>query len=127
MGSNPPVEIAAWLACLAFVVMLIKNGLSLVDRIKDKPPAHEVRAEAATTYSTKVELKDHVIQDFQEHSNLWSKIGGMERGLTQQIQEMERRLNTQDEERTQRVHTRLDEILGDMREMRGEMKANQAK
>jgi hypothetical protein len=38
MEFNAPVEIAAWLGCLAFALMLFNEGSKLVDRIRGKTP-----------------------------------------------------------------------------------------
>jgi hypothetical protein len=35
---NPPVQIAAWLGCLAFGLMLFNEGAKFVDRIRGKAP-----------------------------------------------------------------------------------------
>ncbi len=38
MDFNPPVEIAAWLGCLAFALMLFNESSKLVDKIRGKSP-----------------------------------------------------------------------------------------
>jgi hypothetical protein len=38
MDFNPPVEIAAWLGCLAFALMLFNESSKLVDKIRGKTP-----------------------------------------------------------------------------------------
>ena len=38
MEFNAPVEIAAWLGCLAFALMLFNEGSKLVDRIRGRAP-----------------------------------------------------------------------------------------
>jgi hypothetical protein len=38
MEFNAPVEIAAWLGCLAFGLMLFNEGSKFVDRIRGKTP-----------------------------------------------------------------------------------------
>ena len=43
------------------------------------------------------------------------------RKLAPEIVEMERRLSEKDEERTKQLHDRLNDILGDLREIRGEL------
>jgi hypothetical protein len=39
MEFNAPVEIAAWLGCLAFGLMLFNEGAKLVDRVRGNPGA----------------------------------------------------------------------------------------
>lgn len=43
--------------------------------------------------------------------------------LAREMGDMERRINFADEGRTKEIHDRLNDILGDLREMRGEVKA----
>lgn len=38
------VNIAAWLACLAFVVVLVNGALKLTDRMKGQPPNEQLEA-----------------------------------------------------------------------------------
>jgi len=114
------------------IFVIINQGASLVDRLKSKPAPADVRAESLDKFATKVDLQQAVLKNDQEHNNVWSKIGGMERGLKEEIDlkvtgvsrelvEMERRLNKSDEERTSRVHDRLDNIFAEVAEMRGAM------
>lgn len=106
---------------LAAMATAINQVFKLVDRFKDKPSGGEVRAEAVDKFVTKPEFNAHVARNLQEHDHFFKKVSGVERGLSREMQEMERRLNTIAEERTVKLHDRLNEILGDMREMRGEM------
>lgn len=115
------------LLALAALLAAVNQGKKFFDNLKDKPSAGEVRHEAGTIYARQSELRDHVSQDFQEHSNLWSKIGGLERGLTKELKDLELRIDSKDEARTHALHNRLNEILGDVREMRGEMRAEKPK
>jgi hypothetical protein len=73
-----PVGIAAWLGCLAFVVMLVNGILKLVDRTK-------VRPEPSMTYATKADMDKHAQENRKEHENLFAKIGGVERGLRDDV------------------------------------------
>lgn len=63
LTASPPVEIAAWLGCLAFVAFLVKNVLSITDRFKERPPP-------AQTYMTKNDCAaahEIVGRNFQQH------------------------------------------------------------
>jgi len=68
--NTPPVEIAAWLGCLAFTVMLINGILKITDRLKPKEPVPPLHHE----YSTKLELQDHAKLDLAEHQILHERI-----------------------------------------------------
>jgi hypothetical protein len=110
MGTNPPVEIAAWLGCLTFVVMLINHLMKVVDRVRGKPTPGEVQSDSIERFVAKSEFRDHVLRNDQEHDNFFKKLGGVERGLTRELQEMERRLNASDEARTSKLHDRLNNL-----------------
>ena len=77
---SPPVEIAAWLACAAFVVTMVNGVTKLIRNFKDKPAPGDVQREAAERFAEKEELRHHIEWNRREHENLFSKIGGVERG-----------------------------------------------
>lgn len=84
--------------------------------------------------AAKAEFDKHVEENKREHENLFSKIGGVERGQTARMdavseqwrtlvdKKMGELLRSNDEGR-QRLHERIDEILGAVSELRGEMRA----
>ncbi|MEI6565318.1 MAG: hypothetical protein WCR20_01470 [Verrucomicrobiota bacterium] len=55
--TGAPVELAAWLGCLAFVVAAVNGVMRLVDRMKDKPSPGEVRAEASDKFVQKAQCE----------------------------------------------------------------------
>ena len=122
-GEIPdPVALAGFLGCLFFLVAGINAVMKVVDRMRDKPPAGEVAKHTAEFYATKEQLKDHVSADFQEHSNLWAKIGGLERGLRGDLQETERRIVASAEAGRENLHGRINEVLAAVSEVKGEIK-----
>ena len=54
--------------------------LKLVDRMKDKPHPGDVQRDGNEKFATKYELQKHIEHDDSVHRDLFSKIGGVERG-----------------------------------------------
>ena len=104
---TPPVSIAAWLACLAFVVMLINGGMKMVRSFKDTPAPSEVQREAAAMFAQKEELNKHIEWNRREHENLFSKIGGVERGVEGRV---EQKLDASRAERREDMHSLHHEV-----------------
>ena len=148
MDSLTSVNIAAWLACLSFIVMLAGGILKLTDRLRDKPSASEVANKAAETFARREaaeELRTRLAalealreSDLKDASfsrkNIYDEMRNMEKridsalvGIRAEMGELERRLNSADEARTLKIHDRLNEILSDLGEMRGEHHANHSK
>ena len=132
---DSPQAVGWLLLALAAIAVALNQVLRLADRWKDKPPAGEIQRDALERFATKMECEQRHRAATEDLRNVWSKIGGVERGLkadmdakvgslARELVEMERRINNADEERTLKLHDRLNEILGDMREMRGEMNKN---
>jgi len=80
MDQTTSLNIAAWLGCIAFLVVLANNVLKLVDRAKDKPHPGDVERQGLEKFATKHELQKHIEHDDSVHRDLFSKIGGVERG-----------------------------------------------
>lgn len=110
MPITPPVEIAAWLACLTFVVMLVNGVMKLVDRVKGKPAAGDVAREAADKFTTKTEFRDHAEWNLNEHQNLFSKIGGVERGMNDRLDKKFTDLQESAHEGREKLHKRINRI-----------------
>jgi hypothetical protein len=76
----------------------------------------------------------HVAKNEREHENLFSKIGGVERGQLARLDsiskdwrvlldaKMEQLMESNDQGR-EKLHDRINQILGEMKEMRGELNA----
>ena len=78
--DSVPIGIAAWLACLLFVMGLIITGLKLVREFRGQPEAAAVQAEAADRYVTKAHCDRLHESAKQSVDHLFSKLGGVERG-----------------------------------------------
>jgi ABC-type nickel/cobalt efflux system permease component RcnA len=77
---TPPVQLAAWLGCLAFVVMLANGLIRLWRSLKDKPAPGEVRDEAHRKFIAKEAFAHAEAEHKKVHEQLFAKIGGVERG-----------------------------------------------
>jgi chromosome segregation ATPase len=106
---NPPVEIAAWLACLAFVVMLVNQGSKAISVFRGKPEASEVERDAQQRFATKIECVDKHKRIEEENARLWAKIGGIERGMREHVDKL-----------SDVWRARLEEQVGAMRKERQE-------
>lgn len=115
------------LVSAAALAAALNQGLKLLDRWKDKPAPGDVALHSATTFATKQDCLNNHRRADEELQKIWSKIGGMERGLTTQIQEMERRINKSDEDRSKNLHDRINDILAAVSKLSGiiEQRRNQ--
>jgi hypothetical protein len=84
------------------------------------------------TPASKEEFERHVASNKQEHENLFSKIGGVERGSTARLDEFSKEwrgalsmqtseIKLSAEQRQTVLHNRITDVLGEVRELRGEV------
>jgi uncharacterized protein YicC (UPF0701 family) len=137
---NPPSEIAAWLACAAFVMMLVNQALRLKERLMGErhgqeifPQPLEVRAvgdPVSKEYcdrnhqesTGRIEAMDQALKEMrQERRESAAKLEEQVRTMSRDMPELERRLNAATEARLEKVHHRINEVLGEVRELRGEI------
>ena len=137
-----PVGFAAWLACAAFVVMLTNQGLRLKERLMGDKRGQEifpqplevrpVRDPVSRDYcdrnhqlsTSRIEVVEQELRELREERR--ASAGKLEQKLedvTRDIPELERRLNAANEARLEKVHTRINEVLGEVRELRGAIKS----
>ena len=140
VGDSVPIGIAAWLACLLFVMGMIITGLKLVKEFRGQPEAAAVQAESAERYVSKAVCERyHQAMDARLEALMGQRSVDLQAGaasrkgiyvelecVRKEMVEMERRINKADEERTTGLHDRLNEIMGEMSEMRGMLKAKQS-
>lgn len=69
------------LVILAAIIVGLRQGIGFFRDLKQKPEPYEVQREAAAAYVTKPVFESHIAVNHREHENLFSKIGGMERGI----------------------------------------------
>jgi len=135
-----PVGLAAWLACAAFVLMLANQALRLKERLLGEkspqqifPQPLEVRPvrdpasrefcegnhQASTRRIEAIEQELGELRDERRESA--AKLEEQIETVSREIPELERRLNAANEVRLEKVHNRINEVLGEVRELRGEV------
>jgi len=138
---NAPEGIAAWLACAAFVLMLGKQGLRLKERLLGEKRAAEIfpqplEVKTAPHLATReycdsnsnaavrrIKAIEQELSDLRnERREAAAKLEEKIEIAGRDINELERRLNAVNEARFEKVHTRINEVLGEIRELRGALK-----
>jgi hypothetical protein len=94
------VFVASLIGAIFFLSAGINQVIAIVRNFKDKPSAGEVRGESAEKFVTRSDFKEHVAATTKQHENLFSKLGGVERGAKAAL----------DAERV-RVDARFNELL----------------
>jgi hypothetical protein len=104
MIDTVPVEIAAWLGCLAFILLLLNEGVKFTDRLRGKTP-HPPNEQLSVSMS---EIERRVAK--LEHSNIkiWAK---METDKNEVIRN--------GEQRAEKIHNRVNDVLQAVSELRG--------
>lgn len=134
LTSPTPGDMAAFLGCLFFLVAGANQVMKFLDRNKDKPPASDVRAELVEKFTPKDVFHAHVAQNLREHENMFSKLGGVERGATARMDALSKEwrafvdakfseMATADNSGREKLHDRINEILSEVSELRGEIRA----
>ena len=102
-----PIGIAAWLACLLFVMGMVVLGMKLVREFRGRPGADEVKAEAAERYVTKAHCERLHEQSKQSEDHLFSKLGGVERAAAAALSCEVRQLREERKKDAEILHSRL--------------------
>lgn len=132
-GDSVPLAIASWLACLAIVLVIGLLIVKVAREVRGRPMAGEVRSEALERYTQKAEFAEHVEWNRREHENLYSKIGGVERGSIARMDDISkewrqfveagmRDLVASNNTGREKLHDRINQILREVGEIRGELK-----
>ncbi|MEN6533045.1 MAG: hypothetical protein ABFD89_05240 [Bryobacteraceae bacterium] len=86
VADSVPLAIASWLACLAIVLVIGLLIVKVAREIRGKPAAGDVQAEAAEKFVTKKHCDKQQDLERMAHQELFSKIGGVERGAAAALQ-----------------------------------------
>ena len=135
-----PVGLAAWLACAAFVLMLANQAFRLKERLLgEKSPqqifpqpldVRPVRDPVSREYcdsnyhasTRRIKAIEQELSELRtERRESAAKLEEKIETVSREIPEMERRLNAANEARVEKVHNRINEVLGEVRELRGEV------
>ena len=135
---EPPVGFAAWLACAAFALVLANQLLRLKERLLGEKAPQQIfpqplevrtaREPVSREYcdrnyqasSRRIEVIEQELADLrQERLESAAKLEEKIETVNREIPELERRLNAANEARLEKVHNRINEVLGEVRELRG--------
>jgi len=137
---SAPAGLAAWLACAAFVIMLANQVFRLKERLLGEKGRQQIfpqplevktapnpvtRDYCDSNYQANTRRIKAIEQELAELRNERREAAAkLERKIelaSREINELERRLNAANEARFEKVHTRINEVLGEIRELRGEL------
>jgi hypothetical protein len=82
-----PTGTATWLAVLGFLLFIWNQGAKALRSTKDKPHPGDVQRESAEKYVTKPEFQNHVAKNDKDHDNIFTKMGGVERGAKSAVEQ----------------------------------------
>ena len=104
MIDTVPVQMAGWLGCLAFGLMLFNEGAKFVERIRGKRP-HPPNEQLDLSVS---QMERRVSRLEEDSSKVWTK---MEADKTE--------LLLAGEHRAEKLHNRINAVLEAVAELRG--------
>jgi hypothetical protein len=114
------VVIAFVLAQAAGVAAII--GVFLRQKRSATIHPQPLQIEWAKEFTSQTEFQKHLERNAREHENLFSKIGGVERGMMSKLDDKFSDMQGKAEEGREKLHVRINEIFGELREMKGEIK-----
>ncbi len=141
IGNEVPIAIASWLACLAMVLVIGLMIMNVVEKVRGKaphPPNKQLESSLESldrrVESDREAWEKHVDWNRREHENLFSKIGGVERGQNAKMDTLSREwrqfvetemkaLIQSNNAGREKLHERINTILAEVSEIRGVLKA----
>lgn len=102
-----------WILIFAGVVVIVVQARELLGTKKRREISFE------ETLCNKKEFDNHVEWNRREHENLFSKIGGVERGVTDRISQKLVDIEHKVETSREKMHDRLNDVLSAVSELRG--------
>lgn len=121
---TPPPGFAAWLACLAFTVMLANQGLNLWNSARGKRVALEspVTVQGLKEFVSRSSYIDHCRHNAQEHRRIEDKAQLAVDTIKAEMKLMEREILDAGERRAEGIHNRLNDLARSL----GRVEGNQA-
>jgi hypothetical protein len=105
-----PVQLAGWIGCLAFLVILVNGLFKLAFNVKQKPAPGDVQKEAMERYVAKEEFRAHVAENKQAHDRFDVRIGGVDRSGKDHISRAEQTLREERTEDMRRLHSEINDL-----------------
>lgn len=107
---NPPDGLATWLACLAFIAVLLVNIGKVADRFRGRPSAAEVDQKSAEKYVSKTDFLAHKQGVHAALAEIRGQLKTDADKILAKLDEVKDDLSSASERRIQEVHRRLDEV-----------------
>lgn len=102
--ANPPAEIAAWLACAAFVVMLLNGGFKLTRNLKGADPQPP---------------NSNLALSVQQLDRRMSALEDWKSELTTKMDDDKTEILNAGEHRAEKIHGRINDVLASVSELKG--------
>lgn len=118
---TPPPGLASWLACLAFLMVMLDQGLKLVGKLRGKPTSTELRQEVHASFLPRGEFDTYRFSVENRLGELETDTEQRDRTLRQELAALERRLNESSEKRLDAFNTRLLQQLQAIARMEGRL------
>ena len=110
-------EIGIFICCLLTLSGLAVNAVLLFKLLRNDSERREVTISPAVV--GKPDFERHLEQNRHEHENLFSKIGGVERGMNARL---EAAITANNDSRS-KLHDRINEVVENTAEMKGSLAA----
>lgn len=105
---------AGWLGCLGVTMWITLMGLKLSDRQrgeKQLPPNAQIHQ---AHEQLRGEFEKHTVDDKREHENIFKKVGGVERGVEERLNERLDKIETDSKDSRRRIHNDITTIVKDV-------------
>ena len=122
-GVTPPPGMASWLACLAFMLVMLNQGVKLLGSFRGKPSTPELQNEVRATYTTLSDFEKFRSATEQRIAELETSTEERDRSLRAELASMERRLNESAQKRLDAFNERLLEQLKAVSRIEGHLDA----
>ncbi len=121
---SAPAGFAAWIACAAFTLFLVNQLFKLKGNVSGDRHRREIlpqplEVSPVAEYVPASAFAAHVAENKREHENLFAKIGGVDRGLSQRLDVKLDSMQRAAEEGREKLHDRINDVLSAVSELRG--------
>jgi hypothetical protein len=107
---SPPVGYAGWIACVVFTMWGFHIAQKIWDRSKQRPSPGEVHADALERFVAKETFVALVTKNDAVHEQIFSKIGGVERGAAAAVDKKMEELRTERRNDLSAIHHDINEV-----------------
>ena len=118
---TPPPGLASWLACLAFLMVMLNQGWRFVGNIRGRPSGVELRQEVHASFMPRQEFEHFRGASEIRLSDLETDTEERDRALRIELTQMEARLNAASERRLEAFNVRLIEQIRELAKIQGRL------